>query len=268
MTEVNGPKNSLEISSLRAGYGRAEVLHSVSLEVKPGEVAAVLGVNGSGKTTLVRCTIGMLKRRGGEIWMMGEEISALSIEDRVRRGISLVPEGRGLFPSLSVEENLLLGGYCVGGEREGIDEIYAVFPRLRQLRRRRARLLSGGEQQMVAIGRGLLARPKILMLDEPTMGLAPRLIQDVIEALRAVGRGGLGILLVEQNAQVALQLANHVYILENGVVVSQGTPASLARSGSLADKYLGVGSSWYLRGQDLGAAFGDGVSDVEREDRA
>ncbi|HVW31505.1 MAG TPA: ABC transporter ATP-binding protein, partial [Acidimicrobiia bacterium] len=203
-------------------YGAVEVLHEVEVEVGEGEIVAVLGANGAGKTTLLRTISGVLVKASAEVRLDGEDVTRLSPAERVRAGIVHVPEGRRVFVDLSVLENLQVAARATkrapADEKAGIDEVFALFPRLEQRARQRATSLSGGEQQMLAIGRGLMARPRVLMVDEASLGLAPATTQEVFATLARLGTGGLSVLLVEQNARASLDIADRAYILERGTV--------------------------------------------------
>jgi ABC-type branched-subunit amino acid transport system ATPase component len=248
----------LTVSGVSAGYGRVPVLHDVALSVGPGEVVALLGANGAGKTTLLRVIAGELRPSAGSVDFAGQELVGRRPEQVVAAGITLVPEGRRMFAGLTVRENLLLGGYCrrrsrgSGGDRGDVthsrrradlapdlDRIYGLFPRLAQRADQAAGRLSGGEQQMAAIGRALMARPRVLMIDELSQGLAPTVVDDLIDLLPALAREGTGILLVEQDVEAALAVAARGYVLELGSIVRQGPAAELLEDPSLTDAYLG-----------------------------
>ncbi len=233
----------LRIEKLSAGYGRLAVLHDVCLEVGRGEWVALLGPNGAGKSTLVHAVMGLVQSRG-ELSLDGRSLSRLPVEQRVEMGLALVPERRQLFDALSVEDNLLLGAY---GRREAasrlrreLEFVYELFPALPQRARDAVRRLSGGMQQMVAIGRGLMARPRVLLLDEPLLGLAPMVVQEILRVLGQLRTQGLGILLVEQNAGPVLQAADRAYVLQGGHVVLEGTAQALLRHPQLSAAYLGA----------------------------
>ena len=224
-------------------YGAVEVLHSVDVEVGEGEIVAVLGANGAGKTTLLRTISGVLVRAEAEIRLDGEDVTRLSAPQRVRAGIVHVPEGRRVFTDLSVRENLEVaarGTRCsTAEEREVLEEVFALFPILEQRAKQRATSLSGGEQQMLAIGRGLMSRPKVLMVDEASLGLAPAITQEVFDTLARLGSSGLAVLLVEQNARASLDIARRAYILERGTVSLSGEAADLLHDDRVAATYLG-----------------------------
>ena len=232
----------LEIRDLDAGYGDVRVLSGVSLSIGPGEIVALLGPNGSGKSTLLTAIAGLLRPRAGSIRWQGEDLTALRPHLVVERGLALVPEGRRLFGSMTVEENLELGAFAARARREqaaGLERVYALFPDLRGRRRQLVCSLSGGQQQMVAVGRALMARPTLLMLDEPSLGIAPRLVASIFEALADINRAGVGIFLVEQNVQAALTLAHRAYVLESGRIAAHGPAADLLRDPHVRRAYLG-----------------------------
>jgi branched-chain amino acid transport system ATP-binding protein len=235
----------LEVIGLSTSYGGPNVLHDISLRVQSGEIVAVVGTNGAGKTTLLNTIAGLIKPSGGAIRLGGSEIGGRPAERIVRAGLSLVPEGRQVIAPLSVEDNLLVGAYSRrgGGARATLAEVYDRFPRLRERHRQPAGLLSGGEQQMLAIGRALMAGPRILLLDEPSMGLAPLVVTEIFALLADLNRLGLAILLVEQNARKALALAERAYVLEGGRVVQEGPAKELAASPAVVDAYLGSAGS-------------------------
>ena len=230
----------LSISDLAAGYGPLEVLHGFDLEVNQGEIVVILGANGAGKTTTMRAISGMIARRG-RIEFDGQDISSSSPDSIVRLGIAQVPQGRGTFADLTVEDNMLAGAYVRRDEVQAdVERWFDVFPRLRERRSQRAGSLSGGEQQMLAIARALMSRPRLLLCDEPSLGLAPLITQELFGVLKRLNaEEGLSILLVEQNANLALKVAHRVYLLETGNVVSSGSAAELAADDSIRKAYLG-----------------------------
>ena len=234
----------LTIKGLEAGYGKASVLREVSLEVKEGGLTTVLGPNGAGKSTLLRAISGVIKARLGSIEFDGERLDKLEAHEIVRLGVVHVPEGRQIFPDLSVAEHLQLGAIAAGRptSRPVVEAfIFNIFPRLKERIRQPAGTLSGGEQQMLAFGRALMAEPKLLLLDEPSMGLAPVLVEQVLEVVRQLIRErGLTVLLVEQNTRIAMNLANVVYVLENGAIAFSGTREEAKASTIIQDLYLGV----------------------------
>ncbi|MCU4158636.1 ABC transporter ATP-binding protein [Acidiphilium sp. AL] len=235
----------LEIADLRVNYGEIEALKGVSLAVAQGEIVAILGANGAGKTTLMRTISGLLAPRGGTIRFDGAEITKLGADRIVQRGIAQSPEGRRVFGTLTVLENLRLGGFTrPRGEIMGsLDFVLGLFPRLAERRAQFAGTLSGGEQQMVAIGRALMAKPRLLLLDEPSLGLAPIIVQAIFRSLREIARTGVTILLVEQNARMALKLADRGYVLEVGRIVLADEAKRLLASPDIQAAYLGGESS-------------------------
>ncbi len=234
----------LRVEQLRSGYGRAEVLHGLDLLAAPGSVITVIGPNGAGKSTLLNTLMGILPGQG-RIEFEGEDIGRLTLEERVMRGISLVPEKRELFASMPVEDNLILGGFRqkrLGNARwrDKLDEVYTLFPRLQERHGQLAGTLSGGERQMLAVGRALMAGPKLLMLDEPSLGLAPLIVREIFAIIERLRATGVTIVLVEQNARAALAVADHGYVLEMGELALQGPAAELAQDPRVIDTYLGA----------------------------
>jgi branched-chain amino acid transport system ATP-binding protein len=232
----------LEIDNLDCNYGRIQALRSVSLTVDEGELVALVGANGAGKTTLLRCISGVQPASGGTIHFAGDDITAMAAERRVRRGIAQAPEHRQVFGPLSVTDNLLLGGYTRTRAEvsEDMDKAFAMFPDLKQRRRQSAGTLSGGQQQMLAISRALMARPRLLLLDEPSMGLAPALVAEVFDAITALRDAGVTILLVEQNAFAALSVAKRGYVIETGRISLADTGAALLENDAVKSAYLGI----------------------------
>ena len=233
----------LELRGVHAGYGRIDVLHDVSLVVPRGGMVGLLGPNGAGKTTLVRAISGLARVSAGEIVFEGRPIRGRAAEDIVALGIIHVPQGRMLFPDLTVAENLELGAYLKDARREysaNLARVEAYFPVLAERRGQAAGVLSGGEQQMLAIGRALMARPRLLMLDEPSLGLAPKLVDDIFNVLRRINADGVSVLVAEQNAMKVLETAQSVHVLESGRLALGGTSAELARSEKIQRSYLGV----------------------------
>ena len=232
----------LEVQALETGYGKAQVLFGVDLEVEAGELVALLGPNGAGKTTLLRALSGLLRPWKGSVLLGGKDLRGLSPARRARLGLGHVPEGRQLFPLMTVEENLRLGAAFLapGREKEGYERVYALFPQLAERRRQLAGTLSGGEQQMLAIGRALMGFPRILLVDEPSLGLSPRLAEEVLLALKEVARGGVGVLLVEQNVALSLEVAERGYVLEHGRVVLEGPAQALAQDPRVREAYLSL----------------------------
>jgi branched-chain amino acid transport system ATP-binding protein len=234
----------LEVDGLHAGYGKAEVLGGIALSAPRGSVVTVIGPNGAGKSTLLHALIGALPARGS-IRYEGEEISRTTLEQRVMRGMALVPEKRALFGSMSVEDNLVLGAFRQYrlGDREArheIERVFALFPRLRERRNQLAGTLSGGERQMLAIGRALMGKPALLMLDEPSLGLAPMIVTDIFRTIVGLSETGVTLLLIEQNARAALDVADYAYVLETGAIVLEGAAAKLAGDARVIDTYLGA----------------------------
>lgn len=232
----------LKIHDLDVYYGNIQALKGVSLEVHEGEIVTLIGANGAGKTTLLRTISGLLQPTAGTIEYFGRSIVGIPVQAIVKAGISHVPEGRRIFGEMTVEENLELGAYLRKDRKEIRDDmqkIYELFPRLHERRKQQAGTLSGGEQQMLAIGRGLMARPKLLLLDEPSMGLAPLLVKAIFEIIQDINETGTTILLVEQNAHMALSVANRAYVIETGRVVTTGTPVELTESEQIKEAYLG-----------------------------
>ena len=236
----------LHVADMHVSYRRVEAVHGVSLDVPKASIVTVIGANGAGKTTLLNAIMGVMKGRGN-IEFDGKPVADLSLEARVANGLCLVPERRELFASMPVEDNLLLGGFRRSrGERaQALEETYARFPRLQERRRQLAGTLSGGERQMLAMGRALMARPRLLMLDEPSLGLAPRIVRDVFHIITALKETGVSILLIEQNARAALQIASYAYVLELGRVTAAGTSAEITNNPRLVESYLGLGGASY-----------------------
>jgi branched-chain amino acid transport system ATP-binding protein len=232
----------LEIRGLRAGYGAVEVLHDINLDVGQGEIVAVLGSNGVGKSTLNNNISALYRPFAGSIRYAGEELVGLSSTDIVRRGVIHVPEGRRIFPNLSVRENLELGSLVRGRPRrqQNIERVVAIFPRLRERFSQLAGTLSGGEQQMLAIGRGLMSEPELLILDEPSLGLSPILVEEMFALVQRINGDGQSILLMEQNAVQTLAIAHRAYIIENGRIAMQGKASELADDPQLRRNYLGL----------------------------
>lgn len=231
----------LEVKGLKSAYGRIEVLHGVSVNVPKGEIVSLIGGNGAGKTTLLRAISGVQPMSAGTIRFEDREISALSAEARVKAGIAQVPEGRQIFSTVSVEDNLHLGAWLRGGaSADDLAEIYAMFPVLGEKRHLAAGGLSGGQQQMLAIGRALMSRPRLLLLDEPSMGLAPVLVEQVFRVIEGLRAKGITILLVEQNAAAALAIADRGYVIETGEISHSGAAADLLHDPKLREAYLGI----------------------------
>jgi branched-chain amino acid transport system ATP-binding protein len=231
----------LEVDNLHVYYGKIHALKGISLEVKEGEIVAVLGNNGAGKTTTLKTVSGLLRPREGAIRLTGEVLNALPPHEIVERGIAHVPEGRRIFKRLTVLENLEMGAYARrdGGVAADLERVYALFPRLKERREQVAGTLSGGEQQMLAIARALMARPKLLLLDEPSMGLAPILLEQIFDTILDINRQGTTILLVEQNAYMALSIAGRGYVMETGGIVLEDTAQGLLSNEDIRRAYLG-----------------------------
>ena len=238
----------LEVQGLSAGYGKAEVLRGLAVQAAPGSVVTVIGPNGAGKSTLLNALMGLLPARfpgGGSLRFDGQDISRLTLEERVMAGLALVPEKRELFGTMSVEDNLVLGGWRplkrkTPNWRSGLDRAYTLFPRLKERRAQQAGTLSGGERQMLAIARALMGQPKLLMLDEPSLGLAPLIVRDIFGIVTQLRASGVTILLVEQNARAALEVADYGYVLETGDLVLQGPAEDLAVDPRVIETYLGA----------------------------
>lgn len=232
----------LKVENLVVSYGGIEALKGVSLEVPEGEIVTLIGANGAGKSTLLRSIIGLVKVASGEITYNDKKINGLNSQKIVQTGITLVPEGRRVFPNLSVLENLKIGAY-MRNDNEGIEKdinwVYELFPRLQERSWQMAGTLSGGEQQMLAVGRALMCRPKLLMMDEPSLGLAPLIIKDIFSIIREINRKGMTILLIEQNANMALKIADKAYVLETGNITMTGTGLELLENPEIAAAYLG-----------------------------
>lgn len=232
----------LEVEHLQAAYGRVPALWDVSFRVPAGEIVALIGANGAGKSTTLRVLSGLLAATGGSMRLDGESLVGRTPREIVQRGIVHVPEARRLFPEMSVLENLLMGAYATPkeGRAARLEQVFGIFPRVRERQRQLAGTLSGGEQQMVAIGRGLMANPKLLMFDEPSLGLAPKLVEDMFRVVREINAAGVTVLLVEQNTRHALALASHGYVLEAGRVVLSGTGPELLANVDVRKAYLGL----------------------------
>lgn len=233
----------LDVEHIRVSYHRVPALHDVSLTLNQGEIVAIVGGNGNGKSSTLRAIAGLNRLDGGRIALESRDMGSSAPHDRVRMGISLVPEGRRLFPRLTVERNLQLGAYTRGDTdevEESLSQVYALFPILKQRRRQLAGTMSGGEQQMLAIGRGLMARPKILLLDEPSWGIAPKLVTKILDTITAINAAGVSILLVEQNVRRALAIANRAYVIQTGRMVLAGTGRDLLDSELVKRAYLGL----------------------------
>ncbi|HBT32735.1 MAG TPA: ABC transporter ATP-binding protein [Pusillimonas sp.] len=240
----------LRVDSLTSQYGKVTALNEAKIQVARGHIVTVIGGNGAGKSTLLNSLMGSLPTNGhsvGEVHYGDRDISGWPVEQRVAQGMSLVPETRELFGSMTVEDNLLLGGFRLyragkAGWKEKIDEVYDLFPRLKERRVQHAGTLSGGERQMLAVGRALMAQPELLMLDEPSLGLAPRIVREIFQIIARLRKTGVSILLVEQNARAALQVADYGYVLETGEVILEGPAKELGDNPRVIESYLGLGN--------------------------
>ena len=232
----------LRIDSLRVNYGGIEAVKDISFEVPEGKIVTLIGANGAGKSTTLRAIAGLVKPASGRIRLQAEDLTALSPDRIVSKGITLVPEGRRVFPDLTVLENLKIGAY-LRSDKEGIahdlEWVFELFPRLKERSWQAAGTLSGGEQQMLAVGRALMSRPKLMMLDEPSLGLAPLVVQDIFSIIQEINRQGVTVLLIEQNANMALKIADIAYVLETGTITKTGTGAELLADESIKEAYLG-----------------------------
>jgi len=236
----------LEVKDLKVSYGKIEAIKGISLNVKQGEIVTLVGANGAGKTTLLKTISGILKPSDGVINFEGKDIQGIAPHDRVIEGLCQAPEGRGIFPGMTVLENLEMGKYArkdwKNELKEDLDRMYQLFPRLKERQNQAGGTLSGGEQQMLSIGRALMSRPRLLLLDEPSMGLAPMFIQQIFNIIREIQTQGVSILLVEQNAAQALSCANRAYILETGNIVKEGAGKDLLNDDAIKKAYLGTGA--------------------------
>ena len=228
----------LRVENLSFSYDKIQAIRNVSFELQKGEIMAIVGANGAGKSSLMKCIAGLLKPQCGEVYLNDKKMESAAYRV-VESGVSLVPEGRWIFPNLTVEENLLLGGYTSRNRAAGVERSFAMFPRLEERRRQRAGTMSGGEQQMLAIARGLMSNPKVLLLDEPSLGLAPLIVNDIMSIIKQINNEGISVLLVEQNARKALSIAHNACVLEQGQIVKTGTGAELAADESIVAAYLG-----------------------------
>ena len=233
----------LELRDVEVAYGDLPALRGVSVSVEAGEILSVVGANGAGKTTMLRAISGLMRPRAGHVLLDGERLDSQASHAIVARGVVQVPEGRKIFPSLTVLENLELGSYVAAAKarrREGLEQVFGLFPRLKERERQAAGTMSGGEQQMLAIGRALMARPRLLMLDEPSLGLAPLIVKEIFRIIGEINRSGTTVLLVEQNTRQALALSRRGYVLENGRVVLEGSGAELLGNEHVKRAYLGM----------------------------
>jgi branched-chain amino acid transport system ATP-binding protein len=236
----------LEVSGLRVSYGGINAVKGVDFAVRAGEMVTLIGANGAGKTTTLKALTGLIRPAAGSVRYNGADVVAVPVHQRVALGIALVPEGRGIFPRLTVEENLDMGAYCRNRGRNDAtavradrDRVYALFPRLAERRRQTGGTLSGGEQQMLAIGRAMMSRPRLLLLDEPSMGLAPLMVQKIFETVRAIAADGVTILLVEQNAKLALEVCQRGYVMESGEITLHDNARALLANPQVRRAYLG-----------------------------
>jgi branched-chain amino acid transport system ATP-binding protein len=230
----------LEVNDIHVFYGKVAALRGVSLEIDEGEIVALIGANGAGKTTTLKTISGLRPLAGGQISFQGKDISKVPAHRRAILGIGQAPEGRGIFPGMTVEENLLMGAYARKGNfRKDLNEVYEIFPRLAERKSQFGGTMSGGEQQMLTIGRALMTNPKVLLLDEPSMGLAPMLVAQIFDIIREINQRGTTVLLVEQNAHQALQLANRAYVLETGCVIKTAPASDLLHDPQVRAAYLG-----------------------------
>jgi branched-chain amino acid transport system ATP-binding protein len=242
MSEAAGG-NILEVDDLHVGYGKVEALHGASIRVQAGKIVTVIGPNGAGKSTMLNAIMGLLPGRG-EVRFVGKSLAGIGVEQRVSRGMNLVPETRELFGTMSVLDNLTLGTYSRYSRREKdymdqLDYVFRLFPRLHERHAQHARTLSGGERQMLAVGRALMSKPKLLMLDEPSLGLAPLIVKEIFRIIDRLRETGVATLLIEQNARAALQVADYGYVLETGDIVLEGPAAELAKNPKVIETYLG-----------------------------
>jgi branched-chain amino acid transport system ATP-binding protein len=234
--------NALEVSNLSAGYGDTQILWDVSFSVPGGSLVALLGANGAGKTTALKTICGLVQSSGGSVHYQGSKISGQPVHRMADLGIALVPEGRQLFPKMTAEENLRAGAYLERAKprrAQNLDRVYRIFPRLRERRRQTAETLSGGEQQMLAVGRALMQDPELIMLDEPSLGLSPLLVAEIFRVIKMLHQEGLTIFLVEQNVRQTLKVADYCYVLENGRIVQSGTGKELEADPKVREAYLG-----------------------------
>ena len=238
------PEAMLKVDNLHVAYGGVQAVRGISLEVRPGEITALLGANGAGKSSTLAAIVGTVRPASGQVFFEGQEITGTPPEKLVQRGIALIPEGARVFARQPVEQNLRLGAYTVRSEalyRQRLDEVYEVFPRLKERRAQLAGTMSGGERQMLAIGRALMSGPRLLLVDEPSLGLSPLLVEQVFDALAALNKqAGLSVLLVEQNMNAALDVATRAYVMQSGAVALSGAAAELAASDEVRRAYLGM----------------------------
>jgi branched-chain amino acid transport system ATP-binding protein len=233
---------SLRLTEFCAGYGRVPVVRDINLEIKTGRIVGLLGANGAGKTTLMRAVSGLATMQGGRIEFAGNDVTGLSSADLVGRGLIQVPQGRHLFGEMSVRENLEMGAYLVAGkdEKARMQEVFSLFPILRERERQAAALLSGGEQQMLAVGRALMSGPRCLLMDEPSLGLAPKAFDLILDVVKRINAGGTTVFIAEQNARKVLRVAHYCYVLENGRIATEGASSVLLTDDRIQRSYLGV----------------------------
>ena len=232
----------LKVEGLNVYYGAIHALHDVSFEVKKGEIVTLIGANGAGKTTILHTVSGLVRAKSGKVSFLDKDITTTEAHNILKMGLAHVPEGRRVFSQMSVQENLMMGAYArkdKAGIAEDMEMVYTRFPRLRERYRQMAGTLSGGEQQMLAVGRALMSKPKVLMMDEPSLGLAPLVVKDIFSIIRRVNEDGITVLLIEQNANAALRVAHYGYVLETGTITLTGTGEELLRNESVREAYLG-----------------------------
>lgn len=230
----------LEIKDLSVSYGGIEAIKNISLDVEAGSIVTLIGSNGAGKSSTLRSIAGIVKAKSGEVLFEGENILGLSPDQIVKRGVTLVPEGRRVFPNLTVAENLHVGAYLRKDDiKPDLEYVYELFPRLKERSWQFAGTLSGGEQQMLAVGRALMARPKLIMMDEPSLGLAPLIVQGIFDIIRTINKAGITVLLIEQNANMALKVADYAYVMQTGEITLSGTGAELLENEEVKEAYLG-----------------------------
>lgn len=230
----------LEIKNLSVSYGGIEAIKNISLDVEAGSIVTLIGSNGAGKSSTLRSIAGIVKAKSGEVLFEGENILGLSPDQIVKRGVTLVPEGRRVFPNLTVAENLHVGAYLRKDDiKPDLEYVYELFPRLKERSWQFAGTLSGGEQQMLAVGRAMMARPKLIMMDEPSLGLAPLIVQGIFDIIRTINKAGITVLLIEQNANMALKVADYAYVMQTGEITLSGTGAELLEDEEVKEAYLG-----------------------------
>ena len=232
--------NILEIKTLSVNFGGIKAVNNISMEVEEGTIVALIGANGAGKSTILRSVSGIVKPQAGEIFLNGQNILGMSPDAIVSRGVTLVPEGRRVFPNLTVQENLKIGAYLRKDKLDAdLEYVYSLFPRLKERNWQLAGTLSGGEQQMLAVGRALMSKPKLVMMDEPSLGLAPLVVKSIFEIIETINGQGITVLLIEQNANMALRIADTAYVLETGAITMTGTGAELLANDTIKEAYLG-----------------------------